>query len=347
MEDGRRTLRGNPAHPYSQGELCPKVNHFLDRVYSPDRVLHPLVRVGPKGEGRFERASWDDVLALIGSRVGAAIATHGGETVLPWSSAGNQSLLSIGQLSLPFFTGSARPHRLALRRHRPSGHRPRVRDGRGIDPTDLRHSRFIILWGTNTRVTNRHLWPFVRSPGNGATVVVIDPVRTTTARSADWFVQPLPGTDAALAMAMMHVIVRDGLVDTDYVERHASGVDDLRERSPSGLPNGRRGVRIAAEEIERLARAYGSTRPAAIRMLIGAEHREQGGDCSRRRLPPGVDRCLAQPRRWVRPFGGRLDLGRGRRDGGYGRRSRRPVSGCADQHEPSRAGTHRLDRRHR
>ena len=156
-------LRGNPAHPYSQGELCPKVNHYLDRVYSPDRLLHPLVRVGPKGSGQFEQVSWDDALALIGERTQAAIARYGGETVLPWSSAGNQSLLSIGALAHRFFSriGATEPTGSLCGATARVGTASTYGDGRGMDPMDLRHSRFIILWGTNTRITNRHLWPVI------------------------------------------------------------------------------------------------------------------------------------------------------------------------------------------
>src|SRR6478735_163462 len=164
VEDGVATsLRGNPSHPFSQGELCPKVNHYLDRVYSPERVLHPMVRVGRKGEGRFERVSWDDALALIGRRVSDSVAAYGGETVLPWSSAGNQSLLSIGALSEPFFSriGATQPVGSLCGATARVGTAATYGDGRGIDPMDVRHSRFIILWGTNTRITNRHLWPFV------------------------------------------------------------------------------------------------------------------------------------------------------------------------------------------
>lgn len=281
VTDGEATsLRGNPAHPYSQGELCPKVNHYLDRVYSPDRILHPLVRVGPKGEGRFEQVSWDDALALIARRTQAAIDRHGGTTVLPWSSAGNQSLLSIGAIATRFFArvGATMPTGSLCGAVARTGTADTYGDGRGIDPTDLRHSKFIVLWGTNTRMTNRHLWPFItEARRNGATVVVIDPVRTMTARSADWFVQPLPGTDPALALAMMHVIIRDGHVDTDYVERYTTGFEQLREHVAGWTPARAAEVcGIDADVIERLATAYATSRPAAIRTLIGAEHREHG-----------------------------------------------------------------------
>jgi anaerobic selenocysteine-containing dehydrogenase len=281
VEDGVATsLRGNPDHPYSQGELCPKVNHFLDRVYSPDRILHPLVRVGPKGEGRFEQASWEDALDLIARRTTEAIERHGGETVMPWSSAGNQSLLAIGAIATRFFSriGATQPTGSLCGAVARTGTADTYGDGRGIDPADLRHSKFIVLWGTNTRMTNRHLWPFItEARRNGAVVVVIDPVRTMTARSADWFVQPLPGTDTALALAMMHVIIRDGLVDTDYVERYTTGFAELRDHVADWTPERAADVcGLDADEIERLAVAFATTKPAAIRTLIGAEHREHG-----------------------------------------------------------------------
>jgi len=281
VEDGVATrLRGNPAHPFSQGELCPKVNHFLDRVYSPDRVTEPLKRVGPKGEGRFEPIGWDEALALAAARLHAVIDQHGGEAVYPWWDAGNQSMLACGGLSNRFFDriGSSLMTGALCGETAKYGTASTTGTGQGMDPMDLRHSRYIILWGTNTRMTNRHLWPFIEEArAAGATVVVIDPVRTITAEAADWFIQPLPGTDAALALGMMHVLVRDGLVDDDYVERHTSGYTELRGRLAEWPPERAAAVcGLDAGDIERLARAYGTTRPAAIRMLIGAEHREHG-----------------------------------------------------------------------
>ncbi len=281
VTDGVATkLRGDPEHPYSRGELCPKVNRFLDRVYSPDRVLHPMVRVGPKGEGRFEQVSWDDALALIAARTGAAIDRHGPETVLPWYDAGNQSALSIGSLGERFFS------RMAASRVTGSlcgavakaGVASTLGTGQGMDPMAVRHSQLIILWGTNTRLTNRHLWPFIEEArSQGATVVVIDPIRTATAEAADWFVQPLPGTDVALMLAMIHVLIRDDLIDTDYVERYTVGFDELAERVADWTPERAAATcGLPVADVERLARMYGTVRPVAIRTLIGAEHREHG-----------------------------------------------------------------------
>jgi anaerobic selenocysteine-containing dehydrogenase len=241
-------LRGNPDHPYSRGELCPKVNRFLDRVYSPDRILRPLVRRGAKGDGNLEPVSWDEAVALVAERLGEIVRRHGGEAVLPWWSAGTQGLIQQSSLDRRFFA------------------------------TDVRFARLVLLWGTNTRLTNRHLWPFVEEArANGATVVVIDPIRTMTAESADWFVQPLPGTDVALMLGLMHVLVRDDLIDHDYVERHTVGFERLadlvREWSPARVAQV---CGLGVDEVERLGRAYGTTTPAFIRTLIGAEHQEHG-----------------------------------------------------------------------
>ncbi|CAB4775057.1 MAG: molybdopterin-dependent oxidoreductase [Actinobacteria bacterium] len=281
VEDGVATkLRGNPAHPFSRGELCPKVNHFLDRVYSPDRVLHPLRRVGPKGTATFERISWDEALSTIAARLHSSIDKHGPATVVPMSSAGNQSVLATVTLGERFLNrlGATRLTGSVCGAAAREGVAATYGNGNGIDPMDIRHSRLILLWGTNTKVTNRHLWPFVEEArAAGARVVVIDPVRTATADEADTFLQPLPGTDAALALAMMHVLVRDGLVDRDYVDRFTSGYEALVGRVGEWTPARAAEVTgLQVGEIEGIAAAYGTVQPSVIRTLIGAEHREHG-----------------------------------------------------------------------
>jgi anaerobic selenocysteine-containing dehydrogenase len=281
VADGRAVkLRGRADHPFSQGELCPKVNRFLDRVYSPDRILHPLRRVGPKGAGRFEPVTWDDALSEIAQRLHAVIAEQGPEAILPFSDAGNQSLLSIMGLDGRFFhhLGASRLVRAICGPTVGHGVRMTNGSGLGLDPMELRHSRLILLWGTNTRLTNRHLWPTIEAARTaGAKLVVIDPIRTTTADAADEFVQPLPGTDIALMLAMMHVLVRDGLVDTDWITAHTLGFDELTAHV-AGWPPERAGAvcGLDAAVIESLASDYGTIRPAAIRTLIGAEHHENG-----------------------------------------------------------------------
>ena len=273
-------LRGNPRHPYSHGELCPKVNRFLDRVYSPDRVLHPLRRIGPKGSSEFEQISWDDALAEIGSRLNEIIAGHGGEAVMPFSDAGNQSILATQGISTRLF------HHIGATRLLRNICGPTVGAGvamtngspLGADALDLEHSKLILMWGTNTKLTNRHLWPVVeKARANGATLVVIDPIRTLTADDADRHIQPLPGTDIAMMLAMMNVIVRDDLVDHDWVAAHTLGFDELAAAVADATPSWAAAqCGVEADVIETLAREYAGTRPAAIRTLIGAEHHENG-----------------------------------------------------------------------
>jgi anaerobic selenocysteine-containing dehydrogenase len=273
-------MRGRADHPYSAGELCPKVNRFLDRVYSPDRILHPLRRVGPKGSAEFEPISWDDALAEIATRLHAAIDAHGPETILPFSDAGNQSLLSVMGLDGRFFNalGASRVIRAICGPTVGHGVRMTNGSGAGLDPLELRHSRLILIWGTNTRLTNRHLWPTIEAArAAGAKVVVIDPIRTLTAEAADEHVQPLPGTDIALMLAMIHVLVRDELVDRAWVETHTTGFDELADHVSDWTPQ--RAAELCGLDpatIERLARDWGTIRPAAIRTLIGAEHHENG-----------------------------------------------------------------------
>ena len=273
-------LRGNPAHPYSYGELCPKVNRFLDRVYSPDRILVPLRRSGPKGSGRFEPIGWDDALTEIATRLHAIIDEYGGEAVMPFSDAGNQSVLATQGISERFFhhIGATRLLRNICGPTVGAGVAMTNGTGLGADPLDLEHSQLIVLWATNTRLTNRHLWPVIeRARANGARLVVIDPIRTITADEADQFVQPLPGTDIALMLAMMHTIIRDDLVDHEWVREHTHGFDELANSVASTTPEwASQRCGVAADVIASSARAYATTRPAAIRTLIGAEHHENG-----------------------------------------------------------------------
>lgn len=281
VEDGRAVkLRGNPDHPYSQGELCPKVNKFLDRVYHPDRVLHPLIRTGPKGAGEFRRATWDEALEVVATRLGEVIERYGGEAVVPWGDAGAQGVLQMSSLDRRFFArlGASRQSGSLCGATASEGLFPTYGSRKTADPMDIRFSKFVVLWGTNTRLTNRHLWPFVEEArAGGATVVVVDPLRTVTAESADWFIQPLPGTDVALMLGIMHVLVRDDLVDHDYVGRHARGFAELAERVGVWDPARAGGVcGVDPAEIERFAHAYATTQPSFIRTLIGAEHHEQG-----------------------------------------------------------------------
>ncbi|HKA12845.1 MAG TPA: molybdopterin-dependent oxidoreductase [Candidatus Dormibacteraeota bacterium] len=274
-------LAGVADHPYTHGGLCAKVNHYLDRVYSPDRILHPLRRCGAKGEGRFEQVSWEEALSDIAARFHEIIASDGGEAVLPYSFAGNMGLIQYATMDRRFFArlGASRLARTICGDTANAGVVTALGTSTACLPEDIEHARFIILWGTNTVVTNLHLWPYVRRAREaGATVVAIDPVKTRTAQQADWHVQPLPGTDAALALGMMHVIVTEGLHDQKYLDDYCNGWPDIRARLASYPPTQAGELTgVPAAEIVRLARAYATTRPAMIRTLVGPEKHANGG----------------------------------------------------------------------
>jgi anaerobic selenocysteine-containing dehydrogenase len=273
-------LSGDAEHPFTRGTLCAKVNHYLERVYHPDRVLHPLKRVGRKGDGQFTRVSWDEALADIAPRWRAISEEAGAEAILPYSSAGTQGLIQTASLDRRLFgsMGCSGLARKICGGVASAGMSVTIGCGTGIDPEDIVYSRFIVLWGTNTIVTNLHYWPLVReAQRRGAKVVVVDPVRTRTAEAADWHLQIHPASDAALALAVMHVMIRDGLVDHEYVARHAVGYEALADRAQQYSPEAvSPTVGLPPEEIERFAREYATTQPALLRPLIGIEHHRNG-----------------------------------------------------------------------
>lgn len=280
VERGRAVkLRGRESHPASGGELCPKVNRYLDRVYGDQRVLTPLLRAGPKGEGTFVPISWAEALDRIASRFGSIIDQHGPSAIVPFTSAGNQGALAMffgdrfwNRLGATRLTGALCGSVAVAGLEATNG------TAASLDPAEIGHARLIILWATNTRLTNRHLWRTIESAREGgAQLVVVDPVRTATADLADWHVQPRPGTDVALMLAMIHVLVRDGLVDRSWVDEHTVGFDELQAAAAAWTPRRAEDeCGVPADDIERLARVYGTVRPAAIRTLIGAEHHEHG-----------------------------------------------------------------------
>lgn len=278
-------LRGDPSHPFTDGQLCPKVNPFLDRVYHPDRLLRPLRRTGPKGEGRFEPIDWDTAITEIAGRIGAAVAQHGGETILPYSLDGTQGLVQKGVLADRFFAalGATRLNRHICGVTAWHGAADVLGMPLGADPVEVSGARTIVLWGTNTLLTNRHLWPFVEEArGNGASVIVVDPVSTMTAQRSDWHVQPRPGTDVALVLGIIGVLDRDGLIDGERVSAAASGWPELRaEAGALGLENAASITGLAEADIISLAHRIAYQRPAVLRALIGMEHREYGQDIHR------------------------------------------------------------------
>jgi len=281
VEDGRGSkLRGNPAHPVTRGFLCGKVARYLEREYHPDRLLYPQRRIGPKGEGRFARISWDDALDEIAARLRTTAAAFGPESILPYSYAGTMGLLNFGGMDRRFFhrLGASRLDRTICSTAGMAGMTAALGVRYATEPEQFPHAKLIIAWGANILGTSVHLWPFiVEARRNGAKFYVIDPHRNRTGAAADKHIFINPGSDAALALAMMHVIIGENLHDADYVARYTDGFDGLRERVREWTPQRASQLTgIAAEEIAALAREYATTRPAVIRLNYGVQRSERG-----------------------------------------------------------------------
>jgi anaerobic selenocysteine-containing dehydrogenase len=281
IDNGRAVkLRGDPSHPVTRGFLCGKVAQYLEREYHPDRLLYPQRRVGAKGEGRFERVGWDEALDTIVARLKDITARFGPESILPYSYAGTMGMLNGNGMDRRFFhrLGASRLDRTICSSAGMAGMTEALGVRYGMEPERFRHSRLIIAWGANVLGTNVHLWPFImEARRNGAKFYTIDPRRNRTGAASDKHFFINPGSDTALALAMMHVIIEERLYDADYIARHTEGFEGLRERVRPWTP-GRAAelTGIAAEEIAALAREYATTRPAAIRLNYGVQRSERG-----------------------------------------------------------------------
>ena len=290
IEDGRATkIQGDPQHPVTRGFLCAKVAKYLDRVYSPDRVLYPMRRVAPKGpcgagipaRPALERISWDEALNEIAQKFKAIIASHGPEAILPYSYGGTQGALNGATMDRRFFhrLGASQLARTICSTAGEEGIKSVLGVKLGTEPEQFAHSRYIIAWGANIHGNNVHLWPFIEEARRkGAKLVVIDPYRTRTAKCADWYLPINPGTDGALALGLMHVIINEDLYDADYVSRYTIGFDDLKARVRDYPPEKVAGwTGISAADISKLAREYATERPSAIRVNYGIQRSERGG----------------------------------------------------------------------
>lgn len=281
VEDARGSkLRGNPAHPVTRGFLCGKVARYLEREYHPARLLYPQRRVGAKGEGRFERISWEEALDTIAQRLLATAEEFGPESILPYSYAGTMGLLQGNGMDRRFFhrLGASRLDRTICSTAGMAGMTAALGNRYATETEQFRHSKLIIAWGANVLGANVHLWPFiVEARRNGAKFYVIDPHRNRTGAAADKHFFINPGSDTALALTMINVIVSEGLHDADYVANYTAGFDSLRERVREWTPERAAGLTgIAADEIIALAREYATTRPAAIRVNYGVQRSERG-----------------------------------------------------------------------
>ena len=281
VENGRATkLRGNPEHPVTRGFLCGKVAQYLEREYSPERLLYPQRRIGAKGEGRFERISWDGALDTIATRLKAIAAQYGPEAILPYSYAGTMGLLNYGGMDRRFFhrLGASRLDRTICSTAGAAGLNEALGLRYGTEPEQFRHAKLILAWGANILGTNVHLWPFVvEARRNGAKLYTIDPHRNRTGAASDKHFFIHPGSDTALALALMHVIIGEDLYDRDYIAQHTEGFDELRTRVKEWTPQRAAELTgINAEEIVQLAREYATTRPATIRVNLGVQRSQRG-----------------------------------------------------------------------
>ncbi|NDD65421.1 MAG: molybdopterin oxidoreductase family protein, partial [Acidobacteria bacterium] len=305
VEDGRATrVAGAGDHPTTDGFLCTKVNRYLERTYSPQRVLYPMRRVGRKGEGRFERISWDDAIGLIAENF-TRLAAADPQSILPYSYAGTMGLVQGESMDRRFFhrLGASLLDRTICASAGAAGYKATIGASIGTDPERFDEARLILIWGSNPITSNVHLWPkIVEARRKGARVVAIDPYRSLTAEKCDEHLAIMPGTDGALALGMMHVIVAEGLIDRDYIERYTLGYDQLRERVGEYDPVRVAGITgLPAESIIGLAREYASTKPAVIRLNYGMQRHAGGG------LAVRTVSCLpALVGAWRHPAGGIL-----------------------------------------
>src|SRR5215471_15419638 len=289
VEDGRATrIQGDPAHPITQGFLCAKVAKYLDRVYSPDRVLYPMRRIAAKGTGgpqAFRRLGWDEALNEVTEKLKKISSEFGSEAILPYSYGGNLGALNGGSMDMRFFhrLGASQLLRTICAITGGDAIASIYGNRLGTEPEQFRHSKYIIAWAANIHGNNIHLWPFVEEARrNGAKLVVIDPYRTRTAACADWHLPINPGTDVALALAMMHVMIQGELCDADYIARHTLGFEALREKVQAYTPERvSEWTGISAENIRKLAHEYATIRPAVIRLNYGVQRSQNGGMAAR------------------------------------------------------------------
>lgn len=278
-------VKGNADHPMTRGGLCVKLNDFEKRHYHPDRLLYPMKRVGPKGTKQFERISWDEALDTIVDKWQLIIKEHGAQAIMPNSYLGNQGLVHGLNGGDAFFArlGATVTERTFCGEGSCTAWLLTVGPTAGVDPESFIHAKFIIIWACNSVSTNLHHWHIIKeAQKNGSKVVVIDAYASKTAKEADWHICPKPGTDGALAMAMMNVIIGEGLVDQDYVDNYTVGFSELAEKAKERTPEWAETITgIPAEDIRKLAREYATTQPSAIRIGVALEKSWGGGQAIR------------------------------------------------------------------
>lgn len=278
-------IQGDPEHPVTKGNICNKVRHMTERIYDSKRLQYPLKRVGPKGEGKFERIGWDEAIQTITARWKDLIASEGPESILPYSFYGNMGLLSAEGMDRRFFhrMGASLLDRSICSVAGSIGYKYTMGGSFGIDPEDTIHSKLIIFWGINAVSTNMHQVALAqKARKNGAKIVVIDVHKNQTGQFADWFIPILPGTDTALALGLMHILFAEGLVDTRFLEKYTVGHEELRKHVIQYDPYTVSEITgVPVDDLYELAHMYGKTSPSFIRIGNGPQHHDNGGMCIR------------------------------------------------------------------
>ncbi|MEO2076860.1 MAG: molybdopterin oxidoreductase family protein [Bacillus sp. (in: firmicutes)] len=275
-------VEGDPDHPVTQGHICNKVRHMTERIYDEKRLKYPLKRVGAKGEGKFERISWNEAIQTISSRWKEMIASYGAESILPYSFYGNMGRLTAEGMDRRFFhrLGSSQLDRTICSSAGSVGYSYTMGSSSGIDPEDTIHSKLIIFWGINAASTNMHQVALAQKARkqNGAKIIVIDVHKNQTGRLADWFIPILPGTDSALALGVMHILFAENMIDADFLQSYTVGHEELREHVRQYDPVTVSTITgVPVEDIYKLARLYGTTSPSFIRIGNGPQHHDNGG----------------------------------------------------------------------
>ncbi len=285
-DDGQAVaFYGDKDHPYTHGWLCAKVRPYLDRVYHPDRLLHPLRRVGPKGSNQWEQISWDEAIQEISSRWKSLIADYGAASILPYSFSGTLGIVQNAVSASRFWNrlGASGLERSICGAAAETAVTLTYGSRWAPDPRDVVHSKFVIIWGHNPASTGPHFVPFLRqAQKSGTHVVVIDPRRTITARSADEHVRPNPATDGALALGMINVIFSDGLHDEAWLEANTIGWRELRDRAAEYPVERVAAITgVDAETIVSLARRFATATPGLIKFADGIQRHGNGGQTVR------------------------------------------------------------------
>ena len=285
VENGVATrVQGNPDHPHTDGVLCTKVSRYTERSYHPERILTPLKRTGPKGSGQFAPVSWNEALAEITQRLGA-IAARNPEAILPYSYAGTMGMVQGESMDRRFFhrLGASQLDRTICASAGAEALVQTLGGKVGMKVEFFAQAKLILIWGSNSIGSNLHFWRYAQqAKRNGARLVCIDPRKTETADKCHEHIALRPGTDAALALALMHELIKNNWLDHDYITRHTLGWEQLRERALQWPPERAAEVcGVPAEQIRQLAKDYGTTQPAAIRLNYGMQRVRGGGNAVR------------------------------------------------------------------